>query len=175
VKTMAGASWGWRGLALASVMLLGSCTPAPIIALSITNNSGQRISFESCRHERFVLEPGGRVELVDQYWFLNPEVSWSCYRKKPLVVRTAQGGEWRYLLKPLRNAASSRDGMTIQEFTRAGAAARSDTLAFRSRFFVDIERDGSIRAGRRADPADPESLEFPADPQPRGFPILPAR
>ncbi len=163
-------AWLWQALALASAALvLRGCSPPPRTTLSITNNSGQRLSFDSCRGEHFDLDPGARVELTDIYMAFRPELHWGCYRKKPFVVRSA-GGERTYRLQMARTTAQYE---ALERFT--GPSVPANTLPINHRYFVEVERDGSIRAGRITDPARPESVEFAADPQPQGFPLLPAQ
>lgn len=156
--------------AISAVMLLSSCNPPPHWSLVIANNSDQQISFLSCRGERTTLAPGETGMLVDSMQGFHSIVDWGCYRKRQFLIETPQGASWAYLLwSNKREKGAGKDQMEFEEFSNA-QPAQSVT-----RFPIRVNPDGAIQAGRWIKSGnDPfAGVEYPADTQPRGFPILP--
>lgn len=169
-------------LALAPIaLMLGGC-PAPDTAtISITNNSGQRIAFTSCRGDKYDLAPGEAAELLNEYRYIGGPNAWGCYRKRPLVVATDGGESWSYTLWVNRDFVTRPGHRGFAEFEESESGPRGYS-PHRVRVPVEIAPDGSIRAGewRREDRDGPYLRRgakpvFPTDPQPPGFPIVPKR
>lgn len=163
-------------LALAPIVLMLQGCPAPSTAtISITNNSGQRIGFTSCRGDRFSLAPGESAELYNEYRYIGGPNAWGCYRKRPLVVVTERGEDWTYTLWVNRDFVTRPGHRGFAEFEESEGGYGPMTR--RSWVAVEIIQDGSIRAGNRAERVFEREVKpiFPADPQPPGFPIVPVR
>lgn len=168
----------WRFASPALLLSLTSCNAPAVSTLMIVNRSGVAVSFETCRHKRIDLASGADVMLVDEYRVIGAPLDWYCYRKRPFVVRTT-AGEWRYTLWNNRAVDPSRDaGKEVIGFAgKPNDAINNDAPFPRTLIPIAIEPDGSLRAGRLL-PAPRAygtvyKADFPADAQPRGFPIRP--
>ena len=161
---------------LAALPLLQSCNAPPYATLMVVNNSGQAISFVSCRNQRFDLAPGAKVELTSAYRAISPIKVWDCYAKQPFVVNAANGKAWTYKLWFAGQFGDDRQ--PLLDFVGSPRAGVNDkTIPWPYTLIpVAIEPDGSIRAGRARSGAELGyhfEADFPADAQPQGFPIQP--
>lgn len=166
-------------LALAPIVLtLQGCPAPPNATISITNNSGQRLAFASCRGEKFNLAPGETAELLNWYSAFGGPEAWECYYRRPLVLVTEQGEDWTYTLWFNRNFSGAPQRYRPFADFEAPRKREGYSGVLRTYVAIEIRSDGSIGAGdytgdryfdRKVKPT------FPRDPQPAGFPIVPKR
>jgi hypothetical protein len=164
-------------LALTALPLLQSCNAPGYATLMLVNHSGQAISFVSCRNQRFDLAPGETAELTSEYRAISPIKIWDCYARQPFTVRAGGGKTWAYRI--WFAGLWGDDRQPLLDFVgspRQGINDKTPGLA-KTWIPVEVEPDGSLRAGRTRPGAEsrPSRFEadFPDDVQPQGFPIKP--